>query len=93
MIQEYNPVVSILNVNNWCVFAENCTKVSRLELLGNLFIGYRSYINSGFIRSNVEIGRYCSIGRGSAESIKFKIDNLIDMVLLGCSKIIIPLPN
>lgn len=28
-----------------------------------------------------------------AESIKFKIDNLIDMVLLGCSKIIIPLPN
>lgn len=65
MIQEFNPVVSILNVNNWCVFAENCTKVSRLELLGNLFIGYRSYINSGFIRSNVEIGRYCSIGRGS----------------------------
>ncbi|GAH01455.1 unnamed protein product, partial [marine sediment metagenome] len=45
------------------IHGEKNVKISNCEILGDLFIGYNSYINSGFIRSYVEIGRYCSIGR------------------------------
>ena len=45
------------------IMSEDNTKITNLELFGALFIGAYSYINSGFCRSNVEIGRYTSIGR------------------------------
>lgn len=45
------------------IMSEDNTKLTNLELLGTLFIGAYSYINSGFCRSYVEIGRYTSIGR------------------------------
>lgn len=32
-------------------------------MLGGVSIGFATYVNSGFIRSYVNIGRYCSIGR------------------------------
>lgn len=35
------------------------------EVLPRVSVGYRSYMNpGGMIRENVQIGRYCSIGRG-----------------------------
>ena len=48
------------NIN---IMSEENTKITNLELIGTLFIGAYSYINSGFCRSYVEIGRYTSIGR------------------------------
>lgn len=54
----FNIVGSNINI-----MSEENTKITNLELIGTLFIGAYSYINSGFCRSYVEIGRYTSIGR------------------------------
>ncbi|MCH1884306.1 CatB-related O-acetyltransferase [Agrococcus sp. ARC_14] len=49
--------------NNWVVYAEPEARLHRVELHGSVWVGFASYVNSGAIRSYVEIGRYCSIGR------------------------------
>ena len=38
----------------------------------NVSVGKHSYMNDGMIRSNVKIGRYCSIGRNRA-IMKWKV--------------------
>ena len=45
------------------IFVEDNVRILNCEILGVCYMGYQSYINSGTIRSYVEIGRYCSIGR------------------------------
>lgn len=55
-------IVNIVG-SNINIMSEKNTKITNLELIGTLFIGAYSYINSGFCRSYVEIGRYSSIGR------------------------------
>lgn len=47
----------------WAVHAEPRARLNRVELQGTIWVGFASYLNSGTIRSYVEIGRYCSIGR------------------------------
>ncbi|WP_083850907.1 CatB-related O-acetyltransferase [Arthrobacter sp. TB 23] len=49
--------------HKWLVMAEPNVNVNYCELMGNSFFGFGSYINSGRLRSQVEVGRYCSIGR------------------------------
>lgn len=49
--------------NHWVVFAEPEARLNRCEIHGTVWVGFASYVNSGAIRSYVEIGRYCSIGR------------------------------
>lgn len=58
----YPKLVNIIG-SNINIMSEENTKITNLELIGTLFIGAYSYINSGFCRSYVEIGRYTSIGR------------------------------
>ena len=48
---------------SFVLFAERSVRVLNCELHGTSYLGFGSYINSGFIRSYVEVGRYCSIGR------------------------------
>lgn len=45
------------------VLAEKKVFLNGCEALNNIRVGYRSYANRTLIRSNVTIGRYCSIGR------------------------------
>jgi acetyltransferase-like isoleucine patch superfamily enzyme len=45
------------------IFSEAEAKINNCEMNGAIHIGFASYINSGFIRSYTQIGRYCSIGR------------------------------
>lgn len=45
------------------IFMEDCARLIKCETLGVCYVGYYTYMNSGIIRSHVEIGRYCSIGR------------------------------
>lgn len=60
----YSPPVITNPVGDaFVVFAEPCVRVLNTSLIGVSYFGFGSYINSGFIRSYVEIGRYCSIGR------------------------------
>lgn len=48
----------------WACFIEPEAVLNGTEILGTIFVGFGSYMNAGgFIRSHVEIGRYCSIGR------------------------------
>lgn len=47
----------------WVVFAESDVKIQKCELQGVSYFGFASYVNHGFVRSYVEVGRYCSIGR------------------------------
>lgn len=42
---------------------ENGVSVGAVEIHPGVSFGMYSYINSGFIRSGVVVGRYCSIGR------------------------------
>ncbi|CAH1043979.1 CatB-related O-acetyltransferase [Halomonas sp. TD01] len=37
--------------------------LGKVEMHGGVSFGFSSYFNSGFIRSSVMVGRYCSIGR------------------------------
>lgn len=57
------PRVTAPLTANWVVYAEPEAKLHRVEVHGSVWIGFWSYVNSGAIRSYVEIGRYCSIGR------------------------------
>ena len=57
------PSLNNIPAGNWELFSEHSTTINNTELIGTVFFGYASYINSGIIRSYVEIGRYCSIGR------------------------------
>lgn len=42
---------------------EDNVMIGRVEMHGGVSFGFSSYMNGGFIRSNVLVGRYCSIGR------------------------------
>jgi len=57
------PILNNIADGNWALFSEHSTTINNTDLIGTVFFGYGSYINSGIIRSYVEIGRYCSIGR------------------------------
>lgn len=58
-----NVIIKPINVNGWCVFAEEHVRILNCELNGTSWFGLYSYINNGIIRSYSEIGRFCSIGR------------------------------
>lgn len=45
------------------LFLEDPVKLGGVEVGPNVYIGMHSYMVSGMIRSQVEIGRYCAIGR------------------------------
>lgn len=57
------PRVDAIVSNHWVVYAEPEVRLHRVEIHGSVWVGFASYVNSGAIRSYVEIGRYCSIGR------------------------------
>ncbi|NYD76467.1 CatB-related O-acetyltransferase [Arthrobacter cupressi] len=57
------PLILNAKGNSWCVFAEPEVRIIDAELQGAVYFGFGSYMNSGRIRSYVEVGRYCSIGR------------------------------
>jgi virginiamycin A acetyltransferase len=61
-----DPLIFGAKTQNWTVFAEAEARINNCEIHGTVFIGFASYINSGIIRSYVQIGRYCSIGRDVA---------------------------
>jgi acetyltransferase-like isoleucine patch superfamily enzyme len=78
MDSEY-PKLVLHNIgsNNFVVFAERNTRILNTEIFGTIFFGFGSYINSGIIRSYVEVGRYCSIGRGVSIGLgNHEINNL-----------------
>lgn len=58
-----DPVLSRIVGNSWCVFAEPNSRLSDVEIQGTIYVGFGSSMLSGIIRSYVEIGRYCTIGR------------------------------
>lgn len=57
------PRVNNTKTSKWAVFAEPMVDINDCEIFGTVFFGFGSYMNSGSIRSHVEVGRYCSIGR------------------------------
>lgn len=60
----FNPARVIAAKNtSWCVFAEDEVRILNCEILGTVYFGFGSYINSGAVRSYSEVGRYCSLGR------------------------------
>lgn len=66
MSNNYDPPVfnlSSLSTNNFCIFAENEVKLFCCDILGVCYFGFASYANNSMIRSYVQVGRYCSIGR------------------------------
>lgn len=52
------------NGRDFVVHAEPMARLNDCSLFGDVYFGFASYINSGMIRSNAEVGRYCSLGRG-----------------------------
>ncbi|SIT25444.1 CatB-related O-acetyltransferase [Achromobacter sp. MFA1 R4] len=42
---------------------EQGVTLGKCEVLAGAAFGFQSYMNSGFVRSSVIVGRYCSIGR------------------------------
>lgn len=60
-----SPIVKVTN-DKWVVNAENGAKIVNCEILGEIWIGSYSYVNNSLIRSHVEIGRFCSIGRNTS---------------------------
>lgn len=42
---------------------EDNVTLGKVEIFSGVSMGFGSYMNGGFIRSGVSIGRYCSIGR------------------------------
>lgn len=48
---------------SWVIYAEPNVSVNNCDIHGANYFGFASYINSGFMRSYVQVGRYCSIGR------------------------------
>ena len=49
--------------SNWVIYAEPNVSVNNCEIYGANYFGFASYINSGVLRSYVQVGRYCSLGR------------------------------
>lgn len=62
-VRAIDPTLSRIVGNAWCVFAEPNSRLSDVEIQGTIYIGFASSVLSGVIRSYVEIGRYCAIGR------------------------------
>lgn len=64
MVSVYGPArFAGVQSKNWAAFAEPMSRIYNAEIHGTIFFGFGSYINSGAIRSWVEVGRYSSIGR------------------------------
>lgn len=62
-VRASDAVLSRISGHAWCVFAEPNSRLSDVEVQGTIFVGFASTVLSGVIRSYVEIGRYCTIGR------------------------------
>lgn len=62
-VRSIEPAISRITGNSWCVFAEPNSRLTDVEVQGTIFLGFASSVLSGVIRSYVEIGRYCTIGR------------------------------
>lgn len=61
---DYEPATAARSTGrNFALFAEPKANVTGCSLYGNVYFGFASYINTGMVRSDSEIGRYCSIGR------------------------------
>lgn len=45
-------------------YYEPPVNLGKVEVFPSVWIGMHSYVNEGLIRSYVELGRYCSVGRG-----------------------------
>ena len=58
------PVVRGAGGEGWVCYAEPEVVLSNVELQGSTWFGFASYMNQGLVRGYVEVGRYCSIGRG-----------------------------
>lgn len=57
------PLLLPFPSSSFTLFAEKEVKLKNVLIYGTAYIGFGTYMNDGDIRSNVEIGRYCSIGR------------------------------
>jgi len=62
-VRAIEPALSRIAGNAWCVFAEPNSRLTDVEVQGTIYLGFASSVLSGVIRSYVEIGRYCTIGR------------------------------
>ncbi|WP_370647850.1 hypothetical protein [Achromobacter sp. ACRQX] len=62
-VRAVEPALSRIAGNAWCVFAEPNSRLTDVEVQGTIYLGFASSVLSGVIRSYVEIGRYCTIGR------------------------------
>ncbi|WP_165164217.1 CatB-related O-acetyltransferase [Corynebacterium qintianiae] len=49
--------------DKWACFAEPEVVINGTHLQGTVYFGFGTYMNGGFVRGYVEVGRYCSIGR------------------------------
>lgn len=62
-MQLKRPLLKKVQESNYVLFAEPEVRLMDVDIYGSAFVGLYSYMVSGYIRSYVEIGRYCSIGR------------------------------
>lgn len=61
---EFNrPILRKNQRGRFTLYAEYEARIENVDILGTCFVGFATYMVSGLIRSYVEIGRYCSIGR------------------------------
>lgn len=61
---EFNrPILRKNQRGRFTLYAEYEARIEDVDILGTCFVGFATYMVSGLIRSYVEIGRYCSIGR------------------------------
>lgn len=59
-----DPKLREIKPGHWACYAEPEVALNGTEIIGTIFVGFGTYINpGGLVRSHVEIGRYCSIGR------------------------------
>lgn len=64
-MNEYRaPRINEPQGSHWAVKAEPEVPLSGVELQGTSYFGFASTMNKGLVRSYVEVGRFCSIGRG-----------------------------
>lgn len=71
-MNEYRaPRINEPQGSHWAVKAEPEVLLSGVELQGTSFFGFASTMNKGLVRSYVEVGRYCSIGRGVTLGLGF----------------------
>ncbi|WP_454674225.1 HAD-IIIC family phosphatase [Achromobacter pestifer] len=62
-IRASDAILSRIVGHAWCIYAEPNSRLSDVEVQGTIYVGFASTVLSGVIRSYVEIGRYCTIGR------------------------------